>query len=55
MTEIFSSQHGWYKDGRAYLRCPECRRENYAPAVARGQCAWCGWKMPDEAKKEGGA
>jgi len=31
-------------DGRVYLvRCPECRRENYIPAVAIGRCAWCGY------------
>jgi len=22
-------------------RCPLCGRENYGPAVATGQCAWC--------------
>lgn len=31
-------------DGHLFLvRCPACRRENYGPAVASGQCAWCGW------------
>lgn len=31
-------------DGRKYLvRCPACGRENWAPAVASGTCAWCGW------------
>ena len=35
-------------DGRLCLvRCYACNpqhgRENYAPAVAIGQCAWCGW------------
>ena len=38
------------KDGRLYLvRCFNCDakhgRENYGPAVASGQCAWCGWKL----------
>lgn len=37
------------KDGELYLvRCYACGgkhgRENYAMAVASGQCAWCGWK-----------
>ena len=37
------------KDGRLFLvRCYICGgergRENYAPYVASGQCAWCGWK-----------
>lgn len=36
-------------DGRLYLvRCYACNpdhgTENYALAVADGQCAWCGWK-----------
>jgi len=35
-------------DGRVFLvRCPECRLENYTPAVASGQCAWCGFHPPD--------
>jgi ribosomal protein L37E len=25
------------------VRCPKCERENYAPAVATGQCVWCGY------------
>jgi ssDNA-binding Zn-finger/Zn-ribbon topoisomerase 1 len=33
------------EDGKLFLlRCPECKLENYAPAVASGECAWCGWK-----------
>ena len=33
------------KDDKLYLvRCPFCGRENYIPAVASGQCAWCGYK-----------
>ena len=32
------------EDGKPYLqRCPECSRENWAPAVATGRCAWCGY------------
>lgn len=35
--------------GRLFLvRCFSCGgergKENYAMAVASGQCAWCGWK-----------
>lgn len=26
-------------------RCPNCGRENYAPMVATGICAWCGWDV----------
>ena len=25
------------------IRCPECGRENYAPAVEQGICVWCGF------------
>ena len=38
-------------DGRLYLvRCFNCGltynrgKENWAPAVATGRCAWCGWE-----------
>lgn len=31
------------------VRCFKCGRENYAPAVASGQCAWCG-HVPEENK-----
>ena len=35
------------KNGRPFLvRCPSCRRENWAPNVAEGVCAWCGWIAP---------
>ena len=31
--------------GRLYLvRCYACNKENYAPAVSSGTCAWCGYK-----------
>ena len=41
----------FYSDeGKFYLvRCYACSvmgRENWAPAVASGQCSWCGWKEP---------
>ena len=25
------------------IRCFNCGRENWAPTVATGVCAWCGW------------
>jgi ribosomal protein L37E len=43
------------EDGRVFMqRCFECGRENWAPAVASGQCAWCGYKatIDDDKKKE---
>ena len=37
------------EDGKVYLvRCPSCKRENWAPAVADGVCAWCGWSAESE-------
>jgi ribosomal protein L37E len=42
------------KDGKILLiRCPKCHSENYAPAVATGKCAWCGFdaNKPDEKKE----
>ena len=31
-------------DGNPFVvRCPKCKRENWAMAVASGQCSWCGW------------
>jgi ribosomal protein L37E len=47
-------------DGKTYLvRCPKCGRENWAPAVASGVCAWCGYDAnkgqgTDVLSKEGG-
>lgn len=46
------------KDGKLYLvRCYACEpdrgRENYLPAVASGQCAWCGWCESEESTPEG--
>jgi len=35
-------------DDRLYMvRCPECGKENWAPAVASGQCAWCGYEAQE--------
>lgn len=43
------------KEGRLYLvRCFACPdagergRENWALVVAKGECAWCGWKEEKE-------
>jgi hypothetical protein len=45
----------WRTDGKLFLRrCYACDekhgKENYALAVASGQCAFCGWK--DEEKQQ---
>lgn len=33
-----------YPDGTILLiRCPKCEKENWAPQVASGICAWCGF------------
>lgn len=37
-------------DGNKFLvRCPQCYKENYHPAVASGQCVWCGYDANKEA------
>ena len=42
--------HHFIANGKVYLeRCYDCGRENYAPSVASGQCAWCGSKAIPEA------
>jgi uncharacterized OB-fold protein len=37
--------HGFIRDdGKiAMVKCFECGRVNYAPAVYSGHCAWCGY------------
>ena len=36
------------------IRCPKCGRENYALAVAKGICVWCGFNGRELLdKKEG--
>lgn len=35
------------------VRCPVCKSENYGPAVASGQCAWCGATAVSAIKKWG--
>ncbi len=34
------------------IRCFECGKENYIPAVASGMCAWCGHDANKEADDE---
>jgi hypothetical protein len=41
------------KSGKLFLvRCFNCEiergKENWAPAVASGTCAWCGWEDKNE-------
>lgn len=42
------------KGKRCMIRCFECGRENYAPAVMSGCCAWCGYDANENVKKESG-
>lgn len=47
MSNLVKAKDGveWYADGTILvLRCPKCKRENYALAVADGVCCWCGYK-----------
>ena len=40
------------EDGKPFLvRCPACRKENWAMVVAGGVCAWCGWSEKQEEPK----
>ena len=40
------------EDGKLFLvRCPSCNKENWSPAVATGECAWCGWGEKEALKK----
>lgn len=46
---------GFIADGKMFLqRCPMCHSENYDPAVATGQCAFCGHKQDPNDKNIGG-
>ena len=33
-------------------RCFTCGRENWAPIVSSGQCAWCGYNPNDKEVKD---
>lgn len=36
-------------DKRIFLvRCPKCKRENWALSVSSGICAWCGYNANTE-------
>ena len=48
MIKLVKEKYGveWYANGTILLiRCPKCKRENYALAVADGVCCWCGYKV----------
>ena len=43
MKELKIEHPNFVSNGKVYLvRCPKCDKENYAPSVASGKCAWCG-------------
>lgn len=40
------------ENGKLFMiYCPKCKLENYAPSVADGQCAWCGYKQEKQARE----
>lgn len=43
--KILASGVEYYEDTNDLLliKCPKCGRENWAPQVATGTCAWCGY------------
>jgi len=53
-VKVNYGRYGFAGDsGQIFLtRCPQCDpdggRENWGPAVATGQCAWCGFKPSHE-------
>lgn len=54
---LLQEQHPNFRgeNGKLYLvRCFACGgergTENYAPMVADGQCAWCGWEEEKKVK-----
>jgi hypothetical protein len=50
VAEQLANRANFTHEGQLYLvRCMACSdtprgRENYAPSVATGACAWCGWR-----------
>jgi ribosomal protein L37E len=41
------------KANKLYMvRCPECKNENWAMAVATGICAWCGYDCNSKNNKK---
>ena len=32
------------------MRCPKCKRENYAINVVSGICTWCGYNAHDDSE-----
>ena len=55
MSDVTREGKGSYylDDGRrCMIRCISCGRENYAPLVSSGCCAWCGFDANAELAKE---
>ena len=49
-NEQLKGRGNFESNGKLFLvRCQNCgNKENYLPAVATGQCAWCGWPNKEE-------
>lgn len=47
LEEQLKNKANYLDKGKLFLvscmNCSEKGKENYAPAVAAGICAWCGW------------
>jgi ribosomal protein L37E len=57
VNDIRQGKGNGYKDDDGtvcMIRCFQCGRENWAPAVATGHCAWCGFdpNKPDDEPKD---
>ena len=51
--KTINTEWGFYsEEGEAYLvKCPKCKKENYAMNVPTGTCTWCGHKEKDLKEK----
>lgn len=44
--EIYGFAYRSKADGTFHImKCPSCKKENYAMQVAEGSCAWCGYRV----------
>lgn len=52
VDEQLGYRTNFVSNGKLYLvYCANCHSENYSPAVASGQCAFCGWSDSPKGKE----
>ena len=48
------NEKNFISKNKVYLvYCPKCGRENWAPDVSYGQCAWCGYDANKDEEYKG--